>query len=321
MKLCYHDLYDSQFELLVVEVCKGILGRAIQGFATGPDGGRDGRFHGVADDWPSKSEPWSGKIIIQAKHTSELNAKFSDSDFGESETSILTKEIRRIKKLYDDGHLDAYMLFSNRKLGALANESILDRIASETGLCKSKISILGVEALNSLLKDFPQAISNAGINITNLPLQISPDALANVLLSIKGHLNSGVRPGRDCNNINTDFVREPFNEKNLRHGLSAEYAAEILDRVIDFYTIEDFLQNPINSDLKLTYNDALDEFTRWLLDNRMQSQSFDGLLNWLIKLLLERDSDLGRNRRLTSTFIYYMYWCCDLGFKNAASVK
>jgi hypothetical protein len=42
----FEDLHDRQFEAIVVQVLKKLLGPAAQGFAPGPDGGRDARFEG-----------------------------------------------------------------------------------------------------------------------------------------------------------------------------------------------------------------------------------------------------------------------------------
>ena len=50
-------------------------------FSVGTDGGKDARFTGKANKYPSESKQWEGKIIIQAKHTQRPNASCSDSDF------------------------------------------------------------------------------------------------------------------------------------------------------------------------------------------------------------------------------------------------
>ena len=41
MRYAYEDLSDDQFESLIVAICQFLLGAGVQGFATGPDGGRD----------------------------------------------------------------------------------------------------------------------------------------------------------------------------------------------------------------------------------------------------------------------------------------
>jgi len=312
LKLDYHDYYDTQFENLVVELCGDLLGSGMQGFAPGPDGGKDGRFVGTAVDYPSSAAPWSGTIIVQAKHTSALNAKVSDSDFsGEAKTSVLSVEIPRIKAMVDSKKIDHYMLFTNRKLGGVAQDTLLDRLESETGLKKERIAILGKEFLDSKLKRYVDAVRRAGIHATNAPLALSPDALANVILVLKTFVKGEIT-------VPLDLKREPFDVKNVRHRLSQEYVAEILSRLTDFNEIDEFLQHPLNDELKETYLEAVDEFNDWLLANRDQYPLFDDLLRWLVNMLYERDADLSKNRRLTRTFVYYMYWSCDVGFKKCA---
>jgi hypothetical protein len=60
MKYAYEDLSPDQFESLVVLLCQRVLGISVQGFAKGPDGGRDAKFIGTAELHPSKASPWSG---------------------------------------------------------------------------------------------------------------------------------------------------------------------------------------------------------------------------------------------------------------------
>jgi len=81
MKYAYEDLSPEQFEKLVVLLCKRLLGISVQGFAKGPDAGKDAKFVGTAEIFPSKSAPWGGTTIIQAKHTNGYNKHFSESDF------------------------------------------------------------------------------------------------------------------------------------------------------------------------------------------------------------------------------------------------
>ena len=73
MEFAYEDLSDDQFEKLVVFLCQRLLGIAVQGFAKGPDGGRDAKFVGTAELHPSKAAPWVGTTIVLAKHTNGYN--------------------------------------------------------------------------------------------------------------------------------------------------------------------------------------------------------------------------------------------------------
>ena len=101
MKFAYEDLSDDQFEVLIVLLCQRLLGIAVQGFAKGPDGGRDAKFVGTAELHPSKTAPWIGTVIVQAKHTNGYNRSFSELDFynTSSNNTVVGKEVPRIKKL------------------------------------------------------------------------------------------------------------------------------------------------------------------------------------------------------------------------------
>ena len=119
-KYIYEDLSPEQFECLVIFICQHLLGFAVQGFSNGPDGGRDAKFVGTAEIFPSKASPWSGTTIIQAKHTNGYNKSFSETEFySKNGTShIVGNEIPRIHQLYKNEELNHYILFSNRKLSA-----------------------------------------------------------------------------------------------------------------------------------------------------------------------------------------------------------
>ena len=54
-----YELHDDEFERLVVRICVRWLGEGVTPFAPGKDGGRDGKFHGRANCFPSVAEPLS----------------------------------------------------------------------------------------------------------------------------------------------------------------------------------------------------------------------------------------------------------------------
>lgn len=64
-----HDLSQldsNSFEHLVNALSLRELGNGVTGFATGPDGGRDGYLFGKAN-YPSEKENWEGTWFIQSK--------------------------------------------------------------------------------------------------------------------------------------------------------------------------------------------------------------------------------------------------------------
>jgi hypothetical protein len=87
-----------------------LFGAGVQGFATGPDGGRDACFQGTAERFPSEASPWIGLTVGQAKHTATINAHFAEASFAsEAKGSILSEEIERLKRLMEAGELDHYI--------------------------------------------------------------------------------------------------------------------------------------------------------------------------------------------------------------------
>ena len=114
----YQDMNELDFEVLAIAICEEILGRGTQGFAQGPDGGRDGKFVGTANEYPSRSKPWIGITIIQAKHTSSINQHFLDTGFFSegSKSATLSEEVIKVKKLIDENQLNNYSQFFLNKI-------------------------------------------------------------------------------------------------------------------------------------------------------------------------------------------------------------
>jgi hypothetical protein len=306
----YEDLDDGQFERLVVQGSRPLFGPGLQSFAAGPDGGRDARFNGTANNFPSAAQPWLGITVIQAKHTNATNAHFSDSDFsGDAETSVLTKELKRIKKLVQAGELDNYLLFSNRRLGAVASATIVTRIAAETGLDPSRLFLAGTEYLDTLMHEQPDLVRRAGIDPIDGPLLVSSYDLAEVILAIAEGMDAAP-PANDAAVVD----RVAYDEKNRINNLTPEFA-EILRRRYLMLTrqIEEFLANPANRQALKQYEGAVEEFELKIVANRADYQSFDSLFNYLVDFLLKRDGVLAANPRLTRAMVFYMYWHCDIG--------
>ena len=71
-----YELNDGEFENLVVHICVRWLGQGVTPFATGPDGGRDGKFQGTATSFPSKKKPLQGHCVLQAKHVAAVRHQY-----------------------------------------------------------------------------------------------------------------------------------------------------------------------------------------------------------------------------------------------------
>lgn len=313
MKFAYEDLGDDQFEKLVVSLCQHVLGISVQGFAKGPDGGRDAKFVGTAELFPSKAAPWVGTTIIQAKHTNGYNKNFSESDFYSKATAntVLGKEIPRIKKLRAANQLDHYMLFANRRLAGNAETEIREYIAVECAVPATSIYLCGVEQMETWLKRFPQAAKDADLDPIDSPLIVSPDDLAEVVQALARQIN-GVTVLLDDPPTN----RVTYEQKNALNNMSAEYAkAQRRKYLKETAQIRTFLAAPENLELLRMYESVVDEFQLKIIAKRKNYQTFDELMEYLVDLLFNRDPVLRQNahKRLTRAMLFYMYWNCDIG--------
>jgi hypothetical protein len=313
MKFAYEDLSDDQFEALIVLLSRRLLGTSVQGFAKGPDGGRDAKFVGTAELHPSKAAPWVGVTIIQAKHTNGYNRNFSEADFfsKNAENTVLGKEIPRIKKLRGAKQIDHYMLFANRRLAGNAETEIRDYIAKKTGLPASSIYLCGVEQLELWLKDFPEVVKAASLDPVDSPLIVSPDDLAEVVQAL-------ARQRDELNAVLDDppTPRVTYEEKNARNSMTAGYAKAQRQRYLkETAQIRAFLAAPENLELLRLYESVVDEFQLKIIAKRKNYQTFDDVMEYLVELLFNRDAILRQrhHKRLTRAVLFYMYWNCDIG--------
>lgn len=313
MKFDYEDLSDAQFETLVVLLCQRLLGISVQGFAKGPDGGRDAKFVGTAELHPSKAAPWVGTTIIQAKHTNGYNRNFSESDFFSTtaQNSVLGKEIPRVKKLRESKQIDHYMLFANRRLAGNAESDIRAFLAQQCNIPASSIYLCGLEQLEIWLKTFPDVASKADLDPIDSPLTVSPDDLAEVVLAL-------ARQRNEVSSVLDDppTTRVTYAEKNALNDMTADYAKAQRKRYLkETAQIRAFLAAPENLELLRMYESVVDEFQLKIIAKRKAYQTFDAVMEYLVDLLFNRDPVLRQHahKRLTRAVLFYMYWNCDIG--------
>lgn len=321
MKFAYEDLSDDQFEVLIVLLCQRLLGIAVQGFAKGPDGGRDAKFVGTAELHPSKAAPWVGTVIVQAKHTNGYNRSFSELDFYSTSSSntVVGKEVPRIKKLREAKQLDHYMLFANRRLTGNSETEIRDHIAAECGVPASSIYLCGLEQLELWLKRFPEVAQEANLDAVDSPLIVSPDDLAEVVQAL-ARQKDGLTALLD----DPPTVRVTYEEKNALNNMTAAYAKEQRRKYLkETAQIRTFLAAPENIELLRMYESVVDEFQLKILAKRKVYQTFDEVMEYLVDLLFSRDPVLRQHahKRLTRAILFYMYWNCDIGEVDDAAAN
>ena len=321
MKYAYEDLSDGQFENLIVFLCQRLLGISVQGFAEGPDGGRDAKFVGTAELIPSKAAPWVGITIIQAKHTNGYNRHFAESDFysATAKKTILGAELSRIKQLRGSGQLDHYMLFANRRLAGNAESDIRAYIANECDLPQESIILCGVEQLEKWLKAFPDVPNLADIDPADSPLIVSPDDLAEIVQAFARQRESVSALIDDPPALRVTYI-----EKNSVNNMSVDYAkAQRKKYLKETAQIQTFLAAPENFELQRMYESVVDEFQLKILAKRKDYQTFDEVMEYLVDLLFNRDVVLRQHayKRLTRAMLFYMYWNCDIGERGDAETN
>lgn len=128
----YYDLSGlspSSFEHLIQALFLKIIGPGGIIFGTGPDGGREATFRG-STTYPSKKEPWSGYIVVQAKFLQI--SRGSTAKDGEWVLERLREEIAKLKrrknKLYRPEY---YILCTNVNLTSVWKSGTKDKIYQE----------------------------------------------------------------------------------------------------------------------------------------------------------------------------------------------
>lgn len=306
-----HDLNAAEFEQLVAQICRELMGIGITSFAPGPDGGKDAKFEGTATAFPSTAAPASGKFIVQAKHTSSPVASCSDSDF---ETTLIGKEIPKIKRLFDEGRLSHYVIFTNRRKTGGAEDRIPDRIQKETGV--QNIWLRGLEDIERELVRHPHIAKAAGLDKLRSPILFVPEDLRDVIQAL--HVQRRALPSAfDSEHDFRDYPGLPA--KNAVNGLSAPYYAYIQENSLPhFYAVEQFLKNPRNEMQKGQYHAVADELKGQLIVHREIFKSFDEALETVYNLVHERCPEIqgAAHRSLLKIMIHYMYVNCEIGQKS-----
>jgi len=321
MKYSYEDLSDGQFEDLIIFLCQRLLGISVQGFAEGPDGGRDAKFVGTAELHPSKADSWVGTTIIQAKHTNGYNRHFSETDFyyPTNKTAILSLEIPKIKKLRDNGELDHYMLFANRRLSGNADNEIKAYIANKCNLPQGSIYLCGLEQLEIWLRTFPEVARLVKLDPIDSPLTVNSDDLAEIIEAFARQREAMIELLDD-----PPTARVSYEKKNAINNMSAEYANAQRKRYLkETAQIHKFLSAPENIELQQKYESVIDEFQLKIIAKRRDYQTFDQVMEYLVDLLFSRDALLRqqKHKRLTRAMLFYMYWNCDIGENGDAEAE
>lgn len=305
---------DDDFEKIIVRICRDILGIGVTGFTKGRDGGRDGRFEGKAEKYPSTSEPWKGKFIIQAKHTTNSEASCSDGSFFGNKESIIQEEINRVKKLKADDEVDNYLCFTNRKLTGGKETEIRIKIKSETNV--ENISIHGIEYIEANLTQ--EIIKDLGLNKTLLPFEFYEQDIRDVILLFSKELeeNEERQPITIKDLFHNDRPEDGIKEKNRLNKLSDEYFEDEIRRNSQKYfkQIDVFLEAFINAKYLRQYRNTVRELNNLILIKREDFEKFEEIFFFLYQQIFKGNKDeIKEHRFLIYVFLHFMYFQCDIG--------
>ncbi|HEY6144406.1 MAG TPA: ABC-three component system protein [Flavobacterium sp.] len=301
-----HYLNADEFENLVTVVCTKILGEGVIPFAQGTDGGRDGRFHGKTNDFPSQTKPWEGKTVIQAKLTNKENASCSDSDF----TKILNNDVLpAINRLKTVKKINNYLLFTNRKLTGKKDEKIEDLINQNTDINNL---VIGNEKIQQWLQAYPEVVRQTKLNDLLRPLQFDERDLKELIVLMSA--NKTIQKSLD---EISDFTYVDMATKNQLNNLNESYFNDVIKRHYSYFdSIRTFLKDPINSECHEKYEDLVDEINAKIVLFRDRYLNFEGLFEELYDHVILNNPELSGKKRLVRTFISYMYCNCDIGKKQ-----
>lgn len=300
-------LNSADFENLVISICKKILGTGTIGFTSGRDGGRDGKFNGMAQLFPSTQLPWNGKFIIQAKHTEKPYASCSDSDFN----TIVEGEIQKIRVLKGNKEIDYYLLFTNRRLTGGKDSKIIAKILESTGITNA--FIFADDAIQKYLTDYPEIAKQYGLQKFLQPLDFYDEDICDVIKAFPEPEEISLELDK-----NKKWLFAPKGEKNTLNKLSQDYFHNtLLEDIKYFDKIEMFLKDPANNKLKKKYNETVYELRRKIETYHSQYDAFEKIFDVLFDYIFYRNIEsLKTNRSLIAIFLHYMYFICDIGKKE-----
>jgi len=298
--------HEDFFENLVWRLCVRLFGAGTSKFARGKDGGKDARFVGTAERYPSRTSPWKGTVIIQAKHTQNPIASCSDTEF----ETLMKIEKKKIRILKEAGDLTHYICFTNRKRTGLKGDKLQSSLRTELGL--PSLMIEGVETVQSLLSEFPDLISDLGLKLPAASLTIFPEELERLIRFFDQNVDLFQAPAITPSGQPFEFRK--WDEKNAVNNLSSGYFQDFIvaDSMSHFETIESFLKNVRNREWRKRYENVATQFRQKYYVHREAFPQFEQVFDDIFNRLRIR-GQLPENDRLIYVFLHFMYCTCDLG--------
>jgi len=315
LKYSIHNLGSSKvFEDLVIAICTDLFGIGIKSFSSGKDGGRDSKFTGVAEKYPSTTSPWKDVTIVQAKFTESSEASYSENSFF---LKFKREEIPRIKNLKEINDIDNYLLFANRKLTGSQHKIYIDLIKTETGV--ENVEVIGIEDLNKLINSNPLLIKSfPALGSLIEPLRFFESDLCEVIKFF--HVQSkaiSIEVEDYSSKVDTNFSYISKEEKNLKNNLSEDYFIYIKELSLPYFnSISNFLSDPKNEEHTESYLNTVAELQSKITAKRDEFDKFESIITHLYDYVFQNNlEEMRKDRRLILTFLHFMYYNCDIGKK------
>lgn len=306
-------LDETTFENLVNTICQKILGTGVISFSQGKDGGRDGKFSGTAENYPGNINPWSGKFIIQAKHTNNPIASCSDKEF----ERIIDAEIPKIKSLKENEDIDCYLLFTNRKYSGIKGEALLKKITNQTGV--KNVALIGKEPLNNqYLNTHKDIVKLYRLDLLHIAFDFSDEEIKDIIVSFKKQFASIEKEIKsEVERIKYDFDHIEKKEKNQKNKLGEEYYQNeiVSTSLMDFEKIERFLADPQNEEMKEYYFDIARELSSLITIKRNNFDAFEEVFLFIYQKICDGNTELKGSKKHVWTLLHYMYFECLIGIK------
>ena len=305
-----HLLLWQDFVGVVRGLGSRLLGSSLSPFKSGADGGRDARFEGTPNDWPSKQAQEHGQYVIQCKHTSRAGACCSEEDF----KKLLRKEVPKVKTLVAGEEMSHYMVFTNRTKPADADQAFRDRFAKIKGLAKAWL--LGNENLHVLLREHSDIWNRYEEEIRS-PVRFNRADLIELIHDFAAFVQRGTTKRSSA------ITHLKLEDKNRVNRISDAYFSDLQRHSMPhFDQMRTFLENPRNVDDLNLYRDTADDLRgqlRTLLTQKTVASLEEGF-DYVRDQFIASDNTFKGKRRWIRVFVDYMYSTCDVG-KNADTAQ
>lgn len=306
----YENLTDEEFENLVIRIGKEVLGIGCKTFSVGKDGAKDSWFTGKAEYFPSKIAPWTGTFNLQAKHTKVQNASCSDNDFSVNQSSVLSKEIARLKEVMKTAPFDNYIIFTNRKLPGGSHPTIVKML--QVGLGIQNVEIIGREDIDSYLTDYPHIADKFGLYKFQAPLRFYEKELRDVIIVFSEQSKA---ISTEAKSYITSFTVIDKEKKNELNNLSKDYFEFLKNHSLQYFEeIEKFLRDPKNEPYMKMYSNTVSDLQDSITVERNRFNEFEHIIKHLIDYTVGNNEDKLKDlRKIVRVFIHFMYFNCDIG--------